>query len=218
MDEFESAKAEYEAALAELSFDLEKNGIKVKEINDDGTYSIRSDKTTTLLPFKDQKLNGILQIKELDSLLHEISYKDGVAEGVAKAFFPTGELRLEYGYKNGLTNGPFTSYYQFGHKQSEGSFFNGTIHGICTLFDELGDISYQCSFNNGIEDGNATAYFPKSFGGGISKSLTYKNGLKINEELSYYPTGELYERRIYDEKGYLKYEIERFNKKGECTK
>ncbi|MDR0453936.1 MAG: hypothetical protein LBH05_03890 [Deferribacteraceae bacterium] len=67
--------------------------------------------------------------------LQVIPYKNGLAEGIAKAYSKkSGKLRYEVPYKNGKKEGIEKTYYESGQLREECTYENNQLVGDCKLF------------------------------------------------------------------------------------
>src|ERR1035437_1613016 len=78
----------------------------------------------------DTGYTGISQYMSGKTLYKEVTFKNGVREGLMKSFYQTGEVRQTFIYKNGLREDSSIWFYQEGQPFRSTPYKNDTIDGI----------------------------------------------------------------------------------------
>ena len=111
---------------------------------------------------------------EGEGLRYEWEYKDGKrADGVARSWYPSGQLKEERTYKDGEYDGLITFWYENGQKKSEVTFKDGEQDGLSlswyengqkkedglfTFWYENGQKKWEETYKDGLWDGLRTYY------------------------------------------------------------
>jgi antitoxin component YwqK of YwqJK toxin-antitoxin module len=82
-------------------------------------------------------------------LLSEISYSEGIKNGVAKAYFDSGALLMERHFEHGAIVGVVKVYYESGGLLKEQSFQNGKMNGLQITYDKSGKIRNKTVYKEG---------------------------------------------------------------------
>jgi hypothetical protein len=100
-----------------------------------------------------QSTVATLDPNEGEGLRYEWYYKDGVQNGMARAWWPNGQYKSKGTYKDGIKDGLWTwwQYYtKLGHlKSEEGIYKDGTRQGLWTYWYENGQIEYEKNYKDG---------------------------------------------------------------------
>tara|TARA_B100000745_G_C19846310_1_gene280848 strand:+ start:22 stop:477 length:456 start_codon:yes stop_codon:yes gene_type:complete len=110
--------------------------------------------------------NGLFRVywKDVESLNHggvsfkdegeglrwEWYYKDGKQDGVAKGWYPDGQIRSEINYKDGKEDGVYTYWYNNGQKMDEYNFKDGIHIGLRTTWKENGQKDREITYKGGF--------------------------------------------------------------------
>lgn len=78
----------------------------------------------------------------------EVSYKEGKMEGVERGYFDNGVLRSEAFYKNGKLEGAQKLYYKNGKLQGEIPYQEGKIHGVAKWYEKNGNLWVSVEFKD----------------------------------------------------------------------
>ena len=123
--------------ISALSFSAERV-VKMENayVDDKGIVYVIGEKT----PF-----TGIVEnykvppISEGDGVLEgKIPFKNGVVDGIAKVYYPTGKLMSEESYKNGKLD-------------FEATYKDGQLDGVVKKYGENGEVIQQGTFKNGVQ-------------------------------------------------------------------
>ena len=97
-------------------------------------YHKNSSQVMTREFYKNDKLDGLKQIFFPNGeVTEELIYVDGVLEGGAVQYGPSGTLILEVNYKNDKLHGP-AKYYSSGKLEQEGHYKNGKKDGVWKIY------------------------------------------------------------------------------------
>ncbi len=159
-----------------------------KRENEDGLYSEANSMTAYSVGVIKKagvydKDNGLKKVyDEAGNLESEFTLKDGKMNGVAKAYYASGQLKVtanvvdgkrqglskeydedgnlsaEYIYKNDQRNGPY-KIYENGNVKLTGSLLNGEKDGVFKEYDSDGKLSVEYSMKAGLLQGSCTEYY-----------------------------------------------------------
>ena len=133
---------------------------------------------------------------ENDQLRYEWEYKDSQrADGISKAWFPSGQIKSIHTYKDGEIDGLMTNWYENGHKRYEGTIKDGVLNdGLYTDWYENGQKRWEGSYKEGKEDGLGTSWYEN---GQKGSEGTYKDGKQDGLWTYWYDNGQKEEERTY---------------------
>ena len=77
----------------------------------------------------------------------EVSYNEGVVNGLKKEYYSGGQLKQSSNYLNGNLDGETKAYYTDGTLKYEGSFINGKPDGIHKEYNSAGALSSEETYN-----------------------------------------------------------------------
>jgi hypothetical protein len=98
----------------------------------------------------DTGYTGIKQYMSGRLLVKEVTFKNGVREGLMKSFYQTGELRQTFWYKNGLREDSAKWYYQEGQVFRSTPYKNDTIDGIQKQYFRNGKLKAKLGYLKGF--------------------------------------------------------------------
>ncbi len=135
--------------------------------------------TSTATPFADGAYKG----KNRDgkwqfysthdgTLLITVTYNNGIKDGFAEFFFPSGKLMETVNYKNDTLDGERVQYFENGQKLAVIHYKNGVLDGEYKSFIDTGEPDSEGNFVNGKRDGVWKFYDEK----GAAKEYKFKNG------------------------------------------
>tara|TARA_B100001105_G_C22222726_1_gene370398 strand:- start:55 stop:558 length:504 start_codon:yes stop_codon:yes gene_type:complete len=118
---------------------------------------------------------------EGECLRYEWEYKDGKrADGVARSWYPSGQLKEERTYKNGKQDGLSTVWYENGEKGLEGTFKHGELDGLWTEWYFNGQKMRERTYKDRKLDGFWTEWYDN---GQKMRERTYKDGTRITKKV-----------------------------------
>jgi hypothetical protein len=103
---------------------------------------------TTVVP--DTGYTGIKQYMSRQVLIKEVTFKNGVREGLMKSFYQTGELRQTFMYMNGLREDSAKWYYQQGQLFRSTPYKRDTIEGIQKQYFRNGRLKAKIGYSKGL--------------------------------------------------------------------
>jgi antitoxin component YwqK of YwqJK toxin-antitoxin module len=98
----------------------------------------------------DTGFTGIKQYMSGQLLIKEVTFKNGVREGLMKSFYQTGELRQTFWYINGLREDSAKWYYQEGQVFRTTPYLHDTIDGIQKQYYRNGRIKAKLGYMKGL--------------------------------------------------------------------
>jgi hypothetical protein len=98
----------------------------------------------------DTGYTGIKQYMSGRLLVKEVTFKNGVREGLMKSFYQTGELRQTFWYKNGLREDSAKWYYQEGQVFRSTPYKKDTIDGIQKQYYRNGKLKAKLGYLKGF--------------------------------------------------------------------
>ncbi len=98
------------------------------------------------------KLHGLSQFfSEAGVLLSTTWFYEGVVQGKATHYYPSGQLYTLQRFKHGVRVGLQESYYENGAPKSFIPYdAEGRLHGTVKLYAPDGTLKRSCSFNQGV--------------------------------------------------------------------
>lgn len=83
-------------------------------------------------------------------LLDETTWVNDVQEGIYKAYDKAGNKYIECIYKNGKRNGPFVSFYPNEVIEMEASYVDNLRNGDWKYYNEDGKLNYKLKYDKGV--------------------------------------------------------------------
>jgi len=99
---------------------------------------------------KDTGYTGIKKYMSGRFLVKEITFKNGVKEGLMKTYYVTGELRHTFWFENGLREDSSIWYYQEGQKFRVTPFKRDTVDGIQKQYYREGRLKANIGYSKGM--------------------------------------------------------------------
>jgi predicted small lipoprotein YifL len=131
----------------------------------------------------DTGYTGIKKYMSGRFLVKEVTFKNGVKEGLMKTYYVTGELRHTFWYENGLREDSSIWYYQEGQKFRVTPFKRDTVDGIQKQYYRDGQIKAKIGYSRGLR----TSFFQEFTADG--KLVSGYPSLIINTEDNYKTKG-----------------------------
>lgn len=98
----------------------------------------------------DTGFTGIKQFTKGQYLISEVTFKNGVREGLTKTFYPSGKVQRTYWYYNGMRQDSSCWYYEEGQLFRTTPFRNDTIHGIQKQYYRTGELKAKMGYKSGL--------------------------------------------------------------------
>jgi len=103
--------------------------------------------TTTVA---DTGFTGIKQYTSNRYLVKEVTFKNGVREGLMKSFYMSGRLRQTFWYTNGLREDSAKWYYEEGQLFRSTPYKNDTVEGIQIQYYRNGHLKAKIGYKKGL--------------------------------------------------------------------
>lgn len=98
----------------------------------------------------DTGFTGIKQYMGGKYLIKEVTFKNGVRQGLMKAFYQTGQVRQTFWYENGVRQDSSIWYYLEGQKFRTTPYNNDTIDGIQRQYYRTGGLKAKIGYSKGL--------------------------------------------------------------------
>lgn len=98
----------------------------------------------------DTGYTGIKQFMSGEFMVSEVTFKNGIREGVTKTFYKSGRLQRTYWYENGLRQDSSCWFYEEGQLFRTTPFVNDTMNGIQKQYYRTGEIKAKLGYKNGF--------------------------------------------------------------------
>jgi hypothetical protein len=98
----------------------------------------------------DTGFTGIKQYMGGKYLIKEVTFKNGVRQGLMKAFYQTGQVRQTFWYENGVRVDSSIWYYLEGQKFRTTPYYNDTIDGVQRQYYRTGGIKAKIGYSKGL--------------------------------------------------------------------
>jgi hypothetical protein len=105
---------------------------------------------TDTVTVPDTGYTGIKQYMSGKYLVKEITFKNGVREGLMKQFYVTGEVRQTFWYRNGFREDSSMWYYQEGQKFRVTPYKRDTADGIQRQYYRTGRLRAKLGYSKGL--------------------------------------------------------------------
>jgi len=110
------------------------------------------------LTVPDTGFTGIKRLYSHKLLAREVTYKNGVKQGLMKTYLPSGQLYQTFWYRNGLREDTAKWYYDDGRVFRATPFKNDSINGVQTQFYRGGKVRAKLNFVNGARTPDIEEY------------------------------------------------------------
>lgn len=108
----------------------------------------RTASDTTTVP--DTGYTGIKKYMSKNAIVKEVTFKNGVREGLMKSFYQTGEVRQTFWYKNGLREDSAKWFYLEGQLFRSTPYKRDTIDGIQKQYYRSGRLKAKIGYSRGL--------------------------------------------------------------------
>lgn len=130
-----------------------------------------------------------------NALLEELTYKNGLREGVRKLYFSNGKLKSEVNYLNNRPAGMARFYYPNGTIAEEGNWVYGGWEGNYKNYYETGPLSQDLSYSYGKKEGVQKQYHSN---GQLKSEGVWKDGVPDGAVKEYNEDGALVSETVYN--------------------
>lgn len=104
----------------------------------------------SIIPYKEDQSHGVAkEYYPNGQLKQETPYKWGEIDGVSKTYHPNGQLNVEISYKDGKKDGYGKAFYMNGQLLGEVFYVNDKVEGVVKLFDNQGILKYEVPYKDG---------------------------------------------------------------------
>ena len=100
----------------------------------------------------DTGFTGIKQYKRGNYLIKEVTFKNGIKEGLTKTFYMSGQVYQTFWYKNNLREDSACWYYLEGQLFRTTPFKHDTIDGIQKQYYRNGDLRANIGYSKGMRN------------------------------------------------------------------
>ena len=112
----------------------------------------------TIAAVPDTGFTGIRQYFSGEKLVKEVTFHNGVREGVMKTFYAEGNVRQTFMYKNGVREDTARWLYEDGKVFRETLYKNDTMNGDQTQYYKTGKVRAVLSYINGARTPDLVEY------------------------------------------------------------
>jgi hypothetical protein len=126
-----------------------------------GRNSGKTDETkndTVSVP--DTGYTGIKQYMSRQLLVKEVTFKNGVRQGLMKTFYPTGEVFQTFWYENGMREDSSRYYYKEGQLFRTTPYKHDTVDGIVIQYYRTGKLRAKIGYSKGLRTNYFEEYAP----------------------------------------------------------
>jgi len=123
--------------------------------NGRGSAKKESQSRNDTVTAPDTGFTGISQGMSGRYIVNEITYKNGVRQGLMKTFYASGKVRQTFWYENGLRQDSSRWYFEEGQLFRTTPYKNDTIDGIQKQYYRTGRIKAKIGYKKGLR----TTYF-----------------------------------------------------------
>lgn len=109
----------------------------------------------------DTGYTGIKQYMSNRYLIKEVTFKNGVRQGLMKAFYQTGEVRQTFWYENGLREDSSVWFYLEGQPFRTTPYKRDTIDGIQRQYYRTGRLKAKIGYSKGLRTTFFEEYTPE---------------------------------------------------------
>lgn len=123
-----------------------------------GKKDLKSEIDSTTVP--DTGYTGIRNYMSGQYKVMEVTFKNGVRDGLLKSYYLTGELRHTFWYKNGLREDSSQYFYLEGQVFRTTPYVHDTIDGIQKQYYRTGKIKAKIGYRKGLRTDLFEEYTP----------------------------------------------------------
>jgi antitoxin component YwqK of YwqJK toxin-antitoxin module len=98
----------------------------------------------------DTGFTGITQYRSGNFISYEVTFKNGVKNGLMKTFYPSGKVRTTFWYENGLMEDTAVWYWEDGKVFRKTPFKNDSINGVQIQYWSSGKVKARLEYINGL--------------------------------------------------------------------
>ena len=105
---------------------------------------------TDTITVADTGYTGIKQYMSGTTLVKEVTFKNGVRQGVMKSFYQTGEVRQTFWYENGVREDSSVWFYREGQPFRTTPYKRDTVDGIQKQYYRTGALKAKIGYSKGL--------------------------------------------------------------------
>jgi antitoxin component YwqK of YwqJK toxin-antitoxin module len=122
----------------------------------------------------DQAFTGVMfEANGEDKLLSEIPLREGLAHGIARGWYPSGQLEIEEPFSQGKSHGTRTRYHENGKIRSIARTVQGVLDGPFKEYHDNGQMAVEMTLVEGVGQGLSRAWHPS---GKLKAEVTLMDG------------------------------------------
>jgi len=122
----------------------------VSGCNGRGTSKKESQAPVDTVSVPDTGFTGIKKYMSKDLLIKEVTFKNGVRNGLMKSFYQDGRVRQTFWYENGIREDSSRWYYQEGQLFRTTPYRHDTIDGIQMQYYRNGKLKAKLGYKKGL--------------------------------------------------------------------
>jgi hypothetical protein len=123
-----------------------------------GRKEVKQEEETPAVP--DTGYTGIRQYRSGTYLVSEVTFKNGVRDGLMKSFYQGGQVRQTFWYENGLKQDSARWYFLEGQLFRTTPYKNDTVDGIQKQYYRTGKVRARIGFSKGMRTPFIQEYTP----------------------------------------------------------
>jgi hypothetical protein len=168
--------------------------ILISGCNGKGTQKKESQLPVDTISVPDTGYTGIKKYMSKEYLVKEVTFKNGVRNGLMKSFYQDGKVRQTFWYENGVREDSSRWYYQEGQLFRTTPYKNDTVDGIQMQYYRNGKLKAKLGYKKGLrtplleeytQDGKLVGGYPElmvTILDDYSKKGTYKISLWLSDK------------------------------------
>jgi len=125
-----------------------------------GTSKKETQTSIDTVAVPDTGYTGITKYMSRDILIKEVTFKNGVRQGLMKSFYQDGRMRQSFWYENGLRADSAKWYYEEGQVFRSTPYKNDTIDGIQQQYYKNGRLKARLGYKKGLRTTFLEEYGP----------------------------------------------------------
>lgn len=136
-----------------------------------GKKNLAAENDTVTVP--DTGFTGIKQYFSNERVLKEVTFKNGVRQGLMKTYYQGGQLYQTFWYENGFREDSSAWYYLEGQIFRTTPYKHDTIDGIQKQYYRTGELKAKIGYNKGLRTSFLEEYNPNgNMTGGYPEIIT----------------------------------------------
>jgi antitoxin component YwqK of YwqJK toxin-antitoxin module len=159
-----------------------------------GPRKAETQKQSDTLTVPDTGYTGIKRYFSKNYLVKEVTFKNGVRQGLMKTYYQSGKLYQTFWYENGTREDTARWYFEDGKVFRETLYRKDSMDGVQTQFYKSGKVRARLNYVKGMRkpfleefsmDGNRISGYPEmviNINDDYSRNGTYKISLELNKK------------------------------------